>query len=193
MKMKKILALALAALLLVAVTVAGTVAYLTATTEAVQNTFTAANLGLTLQETEADWTMQLIPGTEKAKDPKVTVTTNVETYVFVQFDCTVAETSDWFKYDFLLNNGSEWTQGDQMNGLPQNVWYTTVTADDSWYLLGDVVTPDVEDEYDNGSVLVESTATATNTNTNFNMTFDAWAIQVEGFDTVFAAWQTVNP
>lgn len=48
--MKKILVLALAALLLVAVSVAGTVAYLTAKTDPVTNTFKPSTLSVTLSE-----------------------------------------------------------------------------------------------------------------------------------------------
>ena len=48
--MKKILVLALAALLLVAVSVAGTVAYLTATTDPVENTFTAESIEIVIRE-----------------------------------------------------------------------------------------------------------------------------------------------
>ena len=85
---KKILVLALAALLLVAVSVAGTVAYLTATSNEVQNTFTAAELGVVLSETKTSddkWEQPLLPGATYNKDPMVKLTEkSADAWVFVE-------------------------------------------------------------------------------------------------------------
>ena len=103
MNTKKILALALAAVLLVAVSVMGTMAYLVDTTGEVKNTFTAAGIDINLDETmnakstadktENDiWTMQMIPGTSKTKDPIVSVEkdTTVDIYLYVKFENTMS-------------------------------------------------------------------------------------------------------
>lgn len=171
MKIKKILALALAAVLLVAVSVAGTVAYLTAETNEVKNTFTAAGIELDLTETEPNWTMQLVPGTEKTKDPVVTVKTSVKAYVFVKFDCDpeVAENGTMINYNFTLNDGTADTYGYTWTQLPNtDVWYTIVDAKDTpyeWHLLtGDKVT-------------VSANASGTDVATPFSIVFDAWAVQ----------------
>ena len=83
---KKALLLALCAVLLVAATVMGTMAYLTYTTEAVVNTFTIGKVELDLDEANVDTkgvmvdetrvkanTYKLMPGHEYTKDPTVTV------------------------------------------------------------------------------------------------------------------------
>jgi len=83
--MKKILVLALTALLLVAVSVAGTVAYLTDSTEQVQNTFTATNLEINLAESVTPWQQKLLPGATYDKDPYVEVASGSESaWVFVE-------------------------------------------------------------------------------------------------------------
>ena len=71
MKMKKAIAMVLAVMLIVALSVAGTIAWLTDTTEEVENTFTVGNINIDLTETEN--TYKIIPGTSQSKDPKVTV------------------------------------------------------------------------------------------------------------------------
>lgn len=112
-KTKKILALALAAVMLVSATVAVTVAYLTSITETVNNTFTVGNVVITLDEAvvdlygdpcvkEEDGTLtkvdtvaeadrdtanqyKLIPGHTYVKDPTVHVQANSEEcYVFIK-------------------------------------------------------------------------------------------------------------
>ena len=86
--MKKKLTTVLAIVLVVALSVAGTYAYLTDKTATIKNTFTVGNVNITLTETwntDTDgngkpdaWKMQLIPGTSAKKDPTVTVKANSE-------------------------------------------------------------------------------------------------------------------
>ena len=129
--MKKILVLALAALLLVAVSVAGTVAYLTATTDPVENTFTPAGIKITLDEeagvVEGNWTMPTIPGTSKDKDPIVAVEkdTTTDIWLFVKFDEEVSK--ETVEYTSNLNDGNGWTK---IDGITENVWYRPVSATD---------------------------------------------------------------
>ena len=125
MKTKKILALALAAVLLVAVSVAGTLAYLADYTQPVLNTFSPAGIDINLDETETGWTMQMIPGTSKAKDPIVSVekTTTVDIFLFVKFEETVDE--NYLTYESTLT-GNGWALVDGET----NVYYRPVTADE---------------------------------------------------------------
>lgn len=84
-KSKKILLLALCAVLLVAVSVAGTVAYLTSS-QTVKNTFTVGQVGIELHETgestredgSVGLDLHLIPNKPVDKDPTVTVLKNSE-------------------------------------------------------------------------------------------------------------------
>ena len=95
--MKKKLTTVLAIVLVVALSVAGTYAYLTDKTATIKNTFTVGNVNIDLTETwntdtnndgKADaWKMQLIPGTSAVKDPTVTVKANSEKcYLFVKLE-----------------------------------------------------------------------------------------------------------
>ena len=118
MKMKKILAMTLAAVLLVAVSVAGTVAYLQDATDPVVNTFSPTNIDVTLTETKPDGgSAQVIPGVDIEKNPKVTAsaTAGVAYWVFVD----VAE-ADWFA-------------GVEADGVTRKVNYA---VDGAWTLLG---------------------------------------------------------
>lgn len=168
MKMKKILALALAALLLVAVSVAGTLAYLVDSTEEIENTFTKSNVDIELTETKKDF--QMVPGATIEKNPIVTVKAGSEDcWLFVK----VEESADLTKYiDYEIAEG--WT------ALENGVYYREAKAGDSFSVLAD----------DEVTVL----GTVTNqmmdqvTGDNVTLTFTAFACQKEGFDTPAAAW-----
>lgn len=92
--MKKKIAVAVSLLLVLALSVGGTIAWLT-DSDSVTNTFTIGNVNITLTETDTALdtdqndktnTYKFVPGKELAKDPKVTVTANSEKcYVFVKF------------------------------------------------------------------------------------------------------------
>lgn len=152
--MKKSFALILALVLVVTAVAGGTIAWLTATTTPVTNTFTTAGIGITLIETmntdkDGDgtndaWEAKMVPGYEYTKDPVVTVTaeTTEDVFLFVKFEETGA--TQYLTYTSNLN-GNGWTQGTgaEGNGVPTNVWYREVGANDetkSWHLLdGDKV------------------------------------------------------
>ena len=97
-KAKKALAILLCAALLVGGTIAGTVAYLTAKTGPVTNTFTAGNVAITLDELDVDNSTEgkdrdtankynLIPGNTYTKDPTVHVAANSEnSWIFVKVE-----------------------------------------------------------------------------------------------------------
>ena len=100
MKKKNVLMMAVSAVLVAAVSIGGTLAYLTATDDAVVNTFQFANnISVTLSEEEptavANETItanqkngfdykNVVPGQKLNKAPKITVTTTVPTYVFAR-------------------------------------------------------------------------------------------------------------
>ena len=79
----KALLLTLCAVLLVAVSVPGTMAYLTSKTQVITNTFTVGNINIELTETKPESKPEskqakIIPGVDIEKDPKVTVKANSE-------------------------------------------------------------------------------------------------------------------
>lgn len=195
---KKTLALVLALTLLVAGVVGGTLAWLTATTGEVQNTFTVGDIQLTLTETPNTdtnkdekpdvWQAQIIPGYSYDKDPVVTIDNKVDCYLFVKFEETNSKT--YLDYTSTLTTDNGWTQGDGTN-IPSNVWYRTVNVADttkSWNLLA------------GNTVAVKSGLTneqmTTAASTTITMTYTAYACQLyknntETF-TAAEAWTTVN-
>lgn len=147
--MKKKIAVAAAAFALVlCFAVGGTLAWLTAQTNTITNTFTKGDVKISLTETwntdtNSDssndvWQAQLIPGETYAKDPKVKVLrdTNVDCWLFVKFE-ELNGAADYLDYTSTLTKANGWTQGDG-NDIPANVWYREVKADDfvkEWELL----------------------------------------------------------
>ena len=84
-KMTKGLILVLCAAVLVAGSVMGTLAWLTAQ-DTITNTFTVGNISITLTETTGD-TYKLVPGETVAKNPTVTVNAgSEECYLFVKVE-----------------------------------------------------------------------------------------------------------
>ena len=117
MKKSKAILMVVCAMLLVAASVMGTLAYLTSTPEAVVNTFTVGNVAITLDEADVDeygypvldeyaeWvdrvienTYKLVPGHEYIKDPTIHVApTSEDCYLFVTIDNEIAEIEDTSK------------------------------------------------------------------------------------------------
>lgn len=86
---KKTIALVLACILCVGIGVAGTLAWLTDTTDAVTNTFTTSDINVELAETKGgeNKEFKMIPGYTIEKDPKATVKAGSEKcYLFVKLD-----------------------------------------------------------------------------------------------------------
>ena len=116
---KKSLALVLALAMIVVCVVGGTLAWLTAKTPDVKNTFTTSNVDITLTETTTNY--QMIPGYTIAKDPKVTVLAGSEKcYLFVKVDKS-ANFDTFMTYEMA----DGWTQGDGTD-IPSNVYYRVV-------------------------------------------------------------------
>lgn len=188
----KALVAVLGVVMIVCATIAGTLAYLKVTTDPVVNTFAPSNIGLTLTETTT--TYKMVPGVEIAKDPKVTVSGDVDAYVFVKIVENGKVTVNGTEYcldDFLSYAIADgWTVlsgtvdvNDATNGNEEIVIYREVGANDTVksfsVLAGDKVTTnsgvtkEMMDAYKDGSI---------------KLTFTAYAIQKDGFDTPAAAW-----
>ena len=170
--MKKKLMTVLALVLVIAMSVAGTVAYLTHITDPITNTFTVGNIDIGLAETATNFKM--VPGCDIAKDPKVTVEANSEDcWLFVRID----ESSNL--KDFISYAVAEgWTQGDGTN-IPSKVWYRPVeasTADQTFSVLaGDKVT--VNNNVTKGMMDGLEVSGAIQP----TLTFTACAVQADGF------------
>ena len=143
---KKALILVVSCALTAALAVGGTLAYLTAQTQAISNTFTVGNVDVILKETvdpdgndlgNSEWSAKLIPGSKYEKDPAVSVpNTSEDCYLFVKFEEKNSADS-YLNFVSNLTPENGWTQG---NGapIPNNVWYRVVNKTDGtrgWNLL----------------------------------------------------------
>ena len=119
---KKGLAMVLALVLLAVCAVSGTLAWLTAKSDTVVNTFTTSDIKVELKETQEPYKM--IPGYTIHKDPTVTVLANSEEcFLFVKLD----ESANF--EDFLTYKMADgWTKLEG-EGITDTVYYRTVEGD----------------------------------------------------------------
>lgn len=127
----------LALVLVIGCAVGGTVAWLTAQTEPVVNTFTCGNINIDLTETKPeDRQAKIIPGVDIEKDPKVIVKANSEAcWLFVKVEEEGTFTNE---VTYFIDEG--WTKGDDDTKIPENVYYRkvdAVTSDKDFAVLKD--------------------------------------------------------
>ena len=195
--MKKKLTTVLAIVLVVAMSVAGTYAYLTAQTDEVTNTFTTAGLidkkaDFTLDESKANQQPDgkyvldtadrvkandyvVVPGVDMPKDPTVNLKlkANIDAYVFLAVDNNLKGMSVTIDPAW----GSVITTYTDENGVAWDIYAQKIagtTADQTLtfnVLKGQTVTVDkAADSYDG------------------NIVFNAYLTQATGFDSALAAW-----
>ena len=178
----KTLVLALAVMLIVGATIGGTVAWLTAQTPSVTNTFTVGDINITLNETKSDFKM--VPGNVIDKDPVVTVVDGSEDcYLFVKIE----KSTTLDKY-ISYTVASGWTELDNVDG----VYYRVVNATDGTksfsVLANDQVT------VNEGVTKADMEALKAEGATQPTLTFTAYAVQKDNIDTAALAWEKItNP
>lgn len=182
---KKGLALVLALTLLVVGVVAGTLAWLTAKSDTVVNTFTTSDIEVELKETTGT-EYKMIPGYTISKDPKATVLSgSEECYLFVKLD----KSANFDTYlEYVIADG--WTK---LEGVTDTVYYRKVqTADIGTaysVLKGDQVTVKGE--------VTKAMMDGLTTETLPKLTVTAYASQLhKNATTEFTAaeaWANVNP
>ncbi len=132
---KKSLALVLALAMIVVCVVGGTLAWLTATTGSVTNTFTHGDINITLAESE-NLDLKMIPGYTITKDPKVTVKAGSEKcFLFVK-----VEKSTNFDTFMTYEMADGWTALDGVNGVYYRVVDTAGMGTPYSVLANDQVT-----------------------------------------------------
>ena len=202
--MKKKLTLVVAFVLVFALGVAGTFAYLTAKTDAVVNTFTVGKVGvLSLTETTGSNTQgrggdhKIIPGVPTSKDPKVSYAaddTDEAVYVFVKIDAAAwSFDTDSNTYIYPKDgktclswsvNTTDWTALPGSTGV-----YYKALAKGTDLAATSVIA--------NDQITVDGT-NVTETNINDvasgagSLTFTAYAIQQAGFEAPEAAWAALQ-
>lgn len=188
-KLRKVLTLAACAVLLVSVSIMGTIAYLTST-DAVTNTFTVGQVGITLDEADVNTdgtyvttvdnrvdanTYHLLPGHEYIKDPTVHVDADSEdSWLFVKVENGIEDIEDATNSieSQMLSNGWTIVEGET------NVYAykETVSAGDNIPVFG---TFKIANTVENADLDDYAGKTVTVT---------AYAVQEDGFDTAAAAW-----
>lgn len=176
--------MALALVLVFAVAVGGVVAWLTATTGPVKNTFTVGDINIELKETTTAYKM--VPGNNIAKDPKVTVLANSEAcWLFVQ----VKESNNFGTYMTYSIDNEKWQQlTDKDGNAVAGVYYCKVDAAAASagvtypVLAGDKVT--VKQEVTKAMLETAKTAQP-------ELTFKALAVQIDNIADAFTAWSTI--
>ena len=192
--------IAMAVVLLLGCVTGGTLAWLTSTTDPVTNTFTTADVSITLKETyntdsdndnENDkWVAQMIPGYSYTKDPVVTVEDDSEDcWLFVKFE-EKNDASKYLTYTSNLSTDNGWTQGDGTK-IPDNVWYRQVMKADttkSWNLLKDDIVTVNATTVTKGSMADAAKA---------ELVYTAYAAQLHKNGTqdftAAEAWEVLNP
>lgn len=178
----KLFVMMLALVLVFGCAVGGTIAWLTAKTDPVVNTFTYGDINIELTETKPEGKQaKIIPGVDIEKDPKVTVKANSEAcWLFVE----VKEEGTFVADKVTYSVADGWTQGNDTD-IPANVYYRevdAVTADTDFYVLkGNKVTV-------SNSLTKEDITNITQP----KLTFTAYAVQKDGMDTAAAAWAAAN-
>lgn len=184
---KKALAMLLSLVLVIGCVAGGTLAWLTATSNEVNNVFTTSDIGVTLEESD-DLNLKMVPGWTITKDPKATVTTGSEDcYLFVKVEKS-ANFDDFMTY--AIAEG--WTE----------------LSDDVYYMIFD--SKDAENENEMGTaysvlkddqVKVKDTVTkedmkALTDDSKPNLSFTAYAVQLYRENgtqfTATEAWAMVN-
>ncbi len=177
---KKIAVIFCAVVLIVAATVSGTIAWLTAETEAITNTFTVGNINITLNETKGTETdgkrnFSFVPGDTIAKDPKVSVVQGSEScYLFIKVteNNNIDVTKDQGTEKALIYSIADgWTQyGTTTNGV--SYYYRTVNKEDNTRQFSIIK----DDNVVVSNYITKSDATILTT-TKPTLTFTAAAIQ----------------
>lgn len=171
----------LALVLVIGCAVGGTVAWLTAQTGPVVNTFTYGDIDIELTETKPEnQQAKIIPGVDIEKDPKVTVKANSEAcWLFVKVEETGTFVDDKVTYSIA---DDYWTALPGQSG----VYYRevgAVTADTGFSILKDNVVK-VSDKLTKEEIKDITTGPT--------LTFTAYAVQKDGIDDAATAWSKIG-
>lgn len=197
MKARKILVSLAALALVAAISIGGTIAYLTST-DKVENSFTVGKVAITLDESKVDIngtavtlaarvkanTYKLMPGHPYTKDPTVHVDADSEdSWIFVKVengisDIEAAEATGENAYTpiakQITNNG--WTQLDGKTNIYYKK-YTAGTTDKDLAVFGNFKIADNAQDISGWGAAA-----------NAKITVTAYAVQADGFTTAKAAW-----
>ena len=183
-KINKVMALMMALALLVGAAIGGTIAWLTATTNEVVNTFTTSDVGVGLDEDtqkDAGYQFKMIPGHYVDKDPKAWVTADSEDcYLFVRV--TESDNCDTFM-TYAIANGWHELIADEKESVYYKIFDANsgnVKGTEYPILAGNKVNiqPSVTKEM-MGALIADDPSTTTVNESNYpTLTFKAYATQL---------------
>ena len=195
----KLVVAMLAVTLLIGCAIGGTVAWLTAKTDPVVNTFTYGDINIDLWEHAYDATTnalgtskvtkvenyKIIPGVDLPKDPTVTVKANSEAcWLFVKVEKSGTFVTDKVTYSI---DDTVWTQLDNVAGVYYKKIDTLTASETDYNILKDK------------KVTVSQGLTKNEINSieegqkNPALTFKAYAVQLDAAQTAADAWAIANP
>ena len=191
--------------LVAALGVGGTIAWLTDSTVAVENTFTAGDVDITLTESTGE-DYKMVPGNDISKDPTVTVEKGSEAcWLFVQVK-EADNAIDGVKFiEWAVDTAAgEWTQLGSTTAEGVSTYYRAVAATESSKVSFNVL--QTKDGYANGYVTVNdevtkqmmeaidglnNDGTENSTEKQPKLTFKAFAVQQANINDVNAAWSKI--
>ena len=182
---RKVLILALCAVLLVSATIMGTMAYLTSQAKVV-NTFTVGSVAITLDENDVDGSAgrdtanayKLLPGHTYTKDPVIHVaSTSEDCYLFVKVVDEIADIQDTKTVAAQMKD-----QGWEAVDGVENVYVYTVNNENAAVSAGSDVPV-----FDNFKIKDDVTNTDLANYQDKTITVTAYAVQKDGFEGKTAA------
>lgn len=181
----------LALTMVVGCAVDGTVAWLVSESESSVSTFTLGDINIKLTGESESQPLKIIPGVEIKRSLKVTVEPNSEAcWLFVKVEGTnwpaIQDTNGTAKVSYSVAGGTDdWKT---LEGNP-GVYYREVSA-------GDAQTGVVYDVNCNVTVsqmLTKAEVNSIASGTQPQLSFTAYAVQRDGIDDAFRAWEVANP
>lgn len=186
---KKALAMLLSLVLVIGCVAGGTLAWLTATSNEVNNVFTTSDIGVTLEESD-DLNLKMVPGWTIRKDPKATVTAGSEDcYLFVKVEKS-ANFDDFMTY--AIAEG--WTELPDTDGVYYMVFDSQDNANENE--MGTAYSVLKNDQVKVLDEVKKEDMNALTEDTQPNLSFIAYAVQLYGENgtkfTAAEAWAMVN-
>lgn len=177
----KTFALVVVMMLVIGCTIGGTIAWLTAKTDPVVNTFTVGDINITLAETTTNFKM--VPGNTISKDPKVTVLKDSEAcWLFVKIEKS-ANLDSFITYTiadgWTALSGADGVYYREVNATTQDTGFDVLASNQ--VTVKDTVTKAMMNELQKDGA------------TQPTLTFTAYAVQKDNIDTAAIAWEKLTP
>ena len=158
-------------MVLAVMTIGGALAFLTSTTEQIDNTFSIGDINISLTESE-DLNLELVPRGTIKKDPKITVEDgSVDCYLFVELE--KSDNLDTF-ISYEMENG--WIP---LGDTYPNIYYREVTTDQ---------TPVTYSILKNDQVITKNYSKSDVSSTKPTLSFVGYAIQKTEIADAETAW-----